>query len=584
MKTLLVGINSQYVHSSLALWYIKEYCGKGCGEIKILEHTINDRKDLVLSSIFLEKPDVAAFSCYIWNIDYILKLSSNLKKVLPGLKIVLGGPEVSHDGKELMEENPFVDYVISGEGELPFKMLLSRLSGGEVPEESIPGLCYRRDGRVCSNGLYHGIEDLDLLPSPYTDEMLTAIGDRIVYFESSRGCPFCCSYCLSSTSRGVRYFSMERVKGDLNRLIKRGVKLVKFVDRTFNLQKERTMEILGYIMSLAPDTRFHFEAVAELFDDKMLNLISKAPPGLIQFEIGIQTTSPASLEAVGRRTDLEKAFSNIEKLLSMKNTHIHLDLIAGLPGESLSSFEKAFNRVYGLNAHKLQLGFLKLLKGSAIRNEAPLYGYSYTDYPPYEVLSSNSMSYGDLLLLKGAEHMLERYYNSKRFSNTLKYLAKQLYPSALDFFIRLYGYYRKIGAWERRISYREAGDILLEFILPSLGERDALAVNELLKFDFLLSDSTGSLPPKLKRKEIPDFKERCRAFLLDEVKRKRYLPSYISLTPGELLRKVHFEAFDFDVMGWMERGEADFKETVVLFDYGTRHKVTGLYHSCPVEF
>jgi radical SAM superfamily enzyme YgiQ (UPF0313 family) len=415
MKTIIAALNSKYIHSALAPWYLKEYCGSSFGEIKVMEFTINNNIDQILSGIYSECPDVAAFSCYIWNISLVLKIAHDLKKVSPHTVVVLGGPEVSFDAEELLNQNPFVDYIVEGEGERAFKKLLQDIC-------KVNGL-NERPGK--KSAVYRDeslIYELDELPSPFSDEMLNALGDRIAYFESSRGCPFSCSYCLSSTFIGVRYFSMNRVRRELIKLIDRGISQVKFVDRTFNCNKNRAMEIFEFIIRNGGNTRFHFEAAADLFDEEMIDLLSYAPRGMIQFEIGVQTTCGRALSAVDRRTDLNKVFRNINKLRELKNIHLHLDLIAGLPFEDYSAFKNSFNDVYALEPHQLQLGFLKMLKGSKIRKEKELYLYRFREYPPYEFLSNKYLPYNDVIDIKGVEEVLERYYNSQKFKYSLVYI------------------------------------------------------------------------------------------------------------------------------------------------------------------
>jgi radical SAM superfamily enzyme YgiQ (UPF0313 family) len=308
--------------------------------------------EAVLAAIYSEKVDVAAFSCYIWNIFFVLRLARNLKKVCPGIITILGGPEVSYDGNMLMEEELAVDYVIAGEGEESLGKLLEHLQTGVTDFACIKGLTYRNGNSISNTEGFPVIENLDTVPSPYTDGMLASLEDRIVYFEASRGCPFGCTYCLSSTTKGVRNFSIDRVIRDLDRLIKAGVKQVKFVDRTFNCNRARAKEIFKYIIEKASHTNFHFEAAADLFDDEMLDILSKAPQGIIQVEIGIQTTNPRTLAAIERKTDLEQVLENVRRLKEPGNIHIHLDLIAGLPFEDYSSFRRSFDDVYRLKPHR----------------------------------------------------------------------------------------------------------------------------------------------------------------------------------------------------------------------------------------
>ncbi|MCR4434866.1 MAG: B12-binding domain-containing radical SAM protein [Clostridiales bacterium] len=577
MKTLIVALNSKYIHSSLAAWYLKESCRNECGEVKVLEFTINDSLDSILSGIYREQPQIAAFSCYIWNIEYVLKLVSCVKKVIKAVKIILGGPEVSYDAQAFMRGNPSVDYIISGEGENSFRLLLKHLYQSSPGLQEIPGLTFREVGKIISNRPEDLMEDLDSIPSPYSDEMLKAVGNRIIYFESSRGCPFSCSYCISSTTRGVRYFSMDRVREDLSKIMGSGARQVKFVDRTFNSNKKRAMEILNFILSNPGDKNFHFEAAADLFDDEMLDMLSRAPKGLIQFEIGIQTTNRRTLEAVNRLTRMDKVLENIKKLRAMDNIHVHVDLIAGLPGENYPSFKKSFEDAYGLRPHKLQLGFLKMLRGSKIRAEAQLYGYEYREYPPYEVLANQSMGFDKLLELKYVEELVERYYNSGRFSNTLDCLIRHYPGTAFEFYRSFALFGLKTGYFGRSVSGRDLYTVLLEFAESFTPEEVHRQINDLIKLDFLSSDNSSNLPAGVKRNNEPNFKERCFEFLKDEENIRFYLPDYVGIPPKQIFKKVRFQVFDHDVTRIHEDGTMDRSRSVVLFDYGRRDKVTGLY-------
>lgn len=613
MKTLIVAINSKYIHSSLAPWYLKAYCQDECGEIKVREFTINDSLDSILFSIYKENADVIAFSCYIWNISYVKRIVENLRKVCPQAIIVLGGPEVSFENQHL----DFVDYIICGEGEIVFKSLLKHLSNAnwavginhinninELKNElKINGLISRSSvqlcpGNNCQFNNYQFVEILDEIPSPYTEEMLSQLGDRIVYFESSRGCPFSCSYCLSSIYDKVRYFSIERVKRDLTRLIDAHVKQVKFVDRTFNCNRARAKEIFQFIMENARDgrTNFHFEAAADLFDDEMLDMLKEAPPGLIQFEIGFQTTNPMTLEEISRKTDLKKGFENVRRLIKTGNIHVHVDLIAGLPFENLESFKSSFNSVYSLKAHYLQVGFLKMLKGSRIRREAELHGYRYREYPPYEVLFNKYLSFDEMIKIKGIEELIERYYNSGKFFKSVDFAIKTLFSSAIEFYSAFYSYYVEKGYINRSVSVRDSYTILLEFIESVAKQpekqRNIRLFKEFLKFDFLASDNSRTLPGGLAASTPPLFKERCYDFLNDGDNIKAYLPMFAGMPPKQVLRYVHFEHFDFDVTAMEDMDMAmgmnvdtgmdkDFpacgKGTTILFNYKKRDRVTGLY-------
>lgn len=582
MKTVIAAVNSKYIHTSLAAWYLKVNCGNSAGDVFVKEYTINDTVDSILISLCSEKADVIAFSCYIWNMEMVLKLAGSIKKVLPGVKIVLGGPEVSYDAQKLMEKHPFIDFVISGEGENAFRLLLEHLNNYRTNLDEIEGLTYRENNSIRGKKGYAIIKSLDSLESPYTDEMLDLIGNRIMYFESSRGCPFSCSYCISSTFEGVRYFPMERIKKELMRVMEKGITKVKFVDRTFNCHKQRAKEIFSFIIEKSVNTSFHFEVAADLFDDEMLDILSKAPKGLIQFEIGVQTTNPETLKAIHRVTKLEDVFDKVRRLRNTGNFHIHLDLIAGLPEEDYNSFKNSFNQVYSLHPHQLQLGFLKMLKGSGIRREHERYGYIFRDYPPYEVLSNKYLSFGELSTLKHIEELVERYYNSGRFYFTLKYLTGKVFELPFEFFYGFMEYNLKMKHLERPLPARELYTVLQDYLTGILEGDNVGYVKDLLKLDYLSSDRSGNLPQGMERIMEEGFRDKCFSFLKNEENIRLYLPGYEGMPAKQIFKQVHFEIFDYDVTGPV-RDSAAKGRNVVLFNYSAADKVTGLYEFKRVE-
>jgi radical SAM superfamily enzyme YgiQ (UPF0313 family) len=577
MKTLLVALNSKYIHSSLSVWYLKAACRDREGEVRVLESTINDNPDAVLASIFRKKADVVAFSCYIWNIGLVQMLTANLKRIAPHTIIILGGPEVSYDAERLLQENESVDFILTGEGEISLPRLLHALSGHAEPLAGIEGLVYREEGRILSNRHFPLVQELDSIPSPYTPEMLQTLTNRIVYYESSRGCPYSCTYCISSTFEGVRFFSMERVKEDLQRLFSTGVRQVKFVDRTFNCYRSRAKEIIRYVLGQAGETNIHFEAAADLFDEEMLQLLSQAPEGAIQLEIGIQTTNSNTLEAVSRKTDPAIVFSNIQRLKQSGNLHLHLDLIAGLPFEDFPSFGHSFNEVYGLASHQLQLGFLKLLKGSAIRREADKHGYVYRQYAPYELLCNRYISYEDILRLKDVEEVLERYFNSGRFARSLPWMMQSMNSSPFAFYLGLGAWCREEGLLDRPLASRELYGVLLRYAGLFLNNVELKVLNGLLVLDFLASDNTANLPAGLKRHSPEGFRDRVFEFLRDEDCIKQYLPDFVGVPARQIIKQVHFEAFGYNLL--LNESNTGFpaEEIVVLFNYTRRNRVTGLY-------
>lgn len=567
MKTVIIALNSKYIHSALAPWYLKENCTSDCGEVKVLEFSINEATDFVLERIYDENCDIAAFSCYIWNISEVLKIADNLKSILPKVKIILGGPEVSFGSIELMQQNKGIDFILSGEGEQTFPQLLRSLENQTMDYKNINSLTYRDGDNIVSSESYAVVEDLNMIRSPYSEEMFLAAGNKIIYYESSRGCPFNCSYCLSSTFKGVRYLPLERVKADILSFIKAGTTMVKFVDRTFNCNLDRAKQIVSFIIDNAGATHFHFEAAADLFDEELLSILSKAPTGLIQFEVGVQSTNSDTLMAVNRKTKLDEVFSKVQKLNSFGNIHLHLDLIVGLPYEDYASFRQSFNEVYSLKPQQLQVGFLKLLKGSHIRAEADKYDYKFRNYPPYEVLCNQYLSYGEISRLKNIEDMVERFFNSGRFNKTLDYLIKGFFDSPFDFYEKLSVYFKECRYFEYSLSSRDLYTSILEFAEACFPNIDLRVVNELLKFDFLVSNNTNNLPKGVTRDIEAGFKEKCFEFLKTEEYIKEYVPHFEGIPAKQIYNKVHFERFQFDVTKEYIKEES----VVVLFDYTNKN-------------
>ena len=365
---LLIGINAKYIHTNLAIRYLKAYCNKQYQSIALKEFSINDSLDNVLKEVYCKHTHVYAFSCYIWNIDRVLKLCSNLKKLNPDAVVVLGGPEVSFDAETLITMHKYIDYIIRGEGEETFLELLQLLKSDMHNNAEILGLTYRLGNQIVSTPDRPLLQNLDIIPFPYED--IKQLSNKIIYYETSRGCPFNCQYCLSSTLHGVRYFSMDRIKQELKQFIDLGVKQVKLVDRTFNCNKQHSLEIIKYIIKLQSKTNFHFEIGADLLDDEIIAVLATAPKDMFQFEIGVQSTNQIALREISRAMNIDKVKQNVLSLQQARNSHLHLDLIAGLPFEDFNSFGRSFDEVHQLLPDMLQLGFLKLLKGSGIRNRA----------------------------------------------------------------------------------------------------------------------------------------------------------------------------------------------------------------------
>lgn len=571
MKTVLVGINSKYIHTCLAIWYLKANLNNALTVVR--EFTINDSKDNILAELYKEKPDMLAFSCYIWNIELINLLICELKKLLPKCTIVLGGPEVSYNAADVLLQNPAVDFVLCGEGEEIFSSLQRSIIEGNDEYKNLNGIAYREESRVHFKEGFNLIKHLDSIKTPYTPDLMKATQNRIIYYESSRGCPFSCSYCISSTFNGVRYFSFDRVKQDLTTLLMYKPKLIKFVDRTFNCNKKRATEILEYIIALDCDTIFHFEAAADLFDADILEILKKAPKGRIQLEIGLQTTNIDTLNEIDRVTDLDKLKRNVDSIINAGNIHMHLDLIAGLPYEGISSFKNSFNEVYKMRPHQFQLGFLKLLKGSKIRIEAAKHGYSYKNYSPYEILENNYITFEEILYLKDIEEVLERYFNSGRFINSLKLLEQCLSTEPYEVFRLLSVYCRDNGYLDRPISYRENIAVIFRFVQTVLSADRLEQFRQAMVYDFLSTDSSCAIPECINSEgdlvpvgQVHEFLQNVE-FVAD------FLPSLIGLQAKNILKKVYFVKLD----------KLFLSDEIILFDYSMKDKVTEKFRNILIK-
>jgi radical SAM superfamily enzyme YgiQ (UPF0313 family) len=573
MKTLLVGINSKYIHTCLAVWYLKAAIPY-IKNTAVREFTINDSQDNILAEIYREKPDILAFSCYIWNIGTVLSLTQEIKKLLPDSTIILGGPEVSYNSDEILKSNKQIDFVISGEGETAFPILINDLYEGSKQYITLGGISYRNSGSVISNKGFNLVGEIDEIQSPYTCELMETTANRIVYYESSRGCPFSCSYCISSTFNGVRFFSIDRVKSDIGEILEYNPRLIKFVDRTFNCHRQRAKEILRYIVSLECNTIFHFEAAADLFDSEMLDILEMAPKGRIQLEIGIQTVNPKTLKEIDRVTDIAVLTQNVMKILERGNIHVHLDLIAGLPYEDFESFKMSFRYVYNMRPHQLQLGFLKMLKGSRIREEADKHGFAFRNHAPYEVLKNKYITYDELLVLKDVEEVFERYYNSNRFQATLDYMISGSFTDAFDMYHSLAGYCRKNGFLDRPVSYRENIVILYSFYKGICkGETGLEIFRQKMVLDFLSSDSSCAIPECLRRQQDLLSVSDIHSMLRDSDFISRYLPEYKGVQAKNILKRVFFVNLDLITC----------RKELILFDYSSKDEITGKYRSIFIE-
>ena len=461
MKILLAACNAKYIHSNLAVYDLKAYSSDYDKEVLLREYTINQPKDEILKDIYGSGADVVCFSCYIWNISFVRELIRDLAKILPETAFWAGGPEVSYDAEKFLTEMPEMTGVLVGEGEKTFHDLLEYYIDGKGSLGEIRGIAYRDGEEIRHNGWR---ELMNLSEIPFVYEHLEEFENRIIYYESSRGCPFSCSYCLSSIDKKLRFRDLELVKKELQFFLDYKVPQVKFVDRTFNCKHEHAMAIWKYILEHDNGvTNFHFEVSADLLRDEEMDLMAKMRPGLIQLEIGVQSTNPETIRAIHRHMDLDKLKRCVDRVHSFRNIHQHLDLIAGLPYEDYDTFHRSFNDVYQMKPDQLQLGFLKVLKGSLMQGEAEKYGIVHKEKEPYEVLSTNWLPYGDVLKLKAVESMVEVYYNSGQFQHTLEYLVP-LAKDAFTFYESLGAFYENKGYSEISHSRMRRYEILLEYL------------------------------------------------------------------------------------------------------------------------
>lgn len=543
MKILLAACNAKYIHSNLAVYDLQAYASDYADHIVLKEYTINQQKDDIMRDIYLEHPDVVCVSCYIWNLSFVKELMADLIKILPDADFWAGGPEVSYDAEKFLTENSEFKGVMVGEGEETFK----ELAGHYVEKnpqnlKNMTGICYRDGDQIIHNG-WRQIMDLSSIPFIYKD--LSEFKNRIIYYESSRGCPFSCSYCLSSIDKKLRFRDTETVKKELQFFIDNKVPQVKFVDRTFNCKHDHAMAIWKYINEHDNGvTNFHFEISADLLREEELQEMSTMRPGLIQLEIGVQSTNPDTIKAIHRTMDFEKLKGIVDRIHSFGNIHQHLDLIAGLPYEDYDSFRHSFNDVYALKPQQLQLGFLKVLKGSHMMEMCKEYGIVYKTQEPYEVLSTKWLDYDHVLKLKTVENMVEVYYNSGQFQNTLEYLEK-FFPDAFSIYERLGSFYMEKGYGDVSHTRMRRYEILLEF-LEDVPEISMDQVKDQMVYDLYLRENLKSRPgfardQKPFERQVWDFRKR-----------------------EKVAKNAHVEVF------------ADGK--VLLFDYADRDPLTNNAH------
>lgn len=539
LKVVLVGINSKYTHLNLAIRYLKAYTEDLDFQCIIKEFSVNDRLEKLLEEIIYEKPEIVAFSCYVWNKEIVKSLSELIKIVNNDIEILYGGPEVSFNGKEFLEDTKG-DFLIEGEGEETFKDFIkykiyekekkpSYYNG--INLDKITGLYYKKSGKIHYGGKKKNM-DINDVKFPYIYE--ENLDNKIVYYEASRGCPYGCKYCLSSVDRNLRFRDIDKVKKELKNLIDKNVRLVKFVDRTFNCNEKFSIEIWEFLINQDSNTKFHFEISANILTNNQVKILSKSPKGRFQFEVGVQTTNKEILHNINRIADFAEVESKVREIKSLNNISQHLDLIAGLPGENFNSFKKSFNEVFAIDPEEIQLGFLKILKGSPMELEKEKWGMKNSPYPPYEIVRTKDISYEELLILKKVEAMVDKYYNSGKFSNILKYFNAK-FQDYFEFYKELGLFFQEKGYFDRNISSSDYYKVFLEFNSEKLME-DNFDLREIIKYDYLMFN---------KKRWVPDFLER------DLEKKWKKLINDKVLSCNNLnidKNKIHIEKFNIDIL------------------------------------
>ena len=567
MKFLLVAVNAKYIHSNPAVYSLKRFAGEYTDAVEIAEYTINNRMEDILEDIYRRKPDAIGFSCYIWNIGMVEKLMGELHKLLPKLPVFLGGPEVTYDADKLLRKYPYLTGIFIGEGEATFAQVV-KYYVKKNPEslEDIPGLMLR-------SGMTPERKPLNLTDVPFLYDDMAPFTNRIIYYETQRGCPFRCSYCLSSIDKTVRFRDIEVVKKELAFFLEKKVKQVKFVDRTFNCNHDHAMAVWQYLYEHDNGvTNFHFEIAGDILREDEIALVAKMRPGLVQFEIGVQSTNTDTLREIRRVMDIGKLKQVVAALKAAHNVHIHLDLIAGLPYEDYDSFARSFDDVYAMEPEQLQLGFLKVLKGSYMAEMAESYGLVYTDYAPYEVLYTNWLSFTEICRLKRIEEMVEIYYNSGQFAHSLPVMIADFGQGAFAFYEALAAFYEEQGFFVETPSRIYRYQALLSFAKTIHPEHQEL-YKELLLFDLYVRENLKSRPDFAP--DLHELQPVIHAFYKKEESERRYLPHLSEIPAPQLSRMTHLEPFSYSVWATdVSEVKRLPEQAFLLFDYDHRDPLT----------
>lgn len=576
MKVVVSTLNAKFIHTSLALRYLKAYSLPEYA-IEIAEYTIKDPAINIVTDIFRKNPDILGFSCYIWNIEETISLIKMLKKINPELIIVLGGPEVTYDTFHWMNRISEVDYIVVGEGEATFKNLLHAIKNGE-DTSSVNGIAYREQGEIKFNPT-SGKLDLNTIPSPFRfEEDIPNLSKRITYLETSRGCPFSCQFCLSSIEVGVRYFNREKIKEDILYLMEHGAKTIKFVDRTFNISRSYAMEMFQFLINNhKPGTVFQFEITADIMRPEVLDFLNNnAPKGLFRFEIGIQSTNDQTNELVKRKQNFKKLTRTVQMVKDGGKIDQHLDLIAGLPEEDYQSFRNTFNDVFAFEPEELQLGFLKMLRGTGLRLDASKYGYKYMDHSPYEILGNNVLPFGDIVRIKQVEDVLEKYWNDHRMDTTIRYLITHTFSTPFDFF-QSYGTYWDEQGWVRIGHQLEDLFQRLYQFLKDKNVPDLHVIEGLMKYDYLINKNHKPRKPwwedKISKKNRSDYI----SLFASEPALLGNSFVQLGLQEKDLHKHTIIEILSFDLSQYLGTHEILNEETVMVIFYDPTNKKSNLF-------
>ncbi|WP_379969015.1 B12-binding domain-containing radical SAM protein [Ectobacillus sp. sgz5001026] len=570
MNVVISTLNAKYIHTNLAIRYIKAYAAPEY-TIELAEYTIKDPSMNIVTDLFRRKPDVIGFSCYIWNIEETITVIKMLKKINPKLILFVGGPEVSYDVKEWLQRVPEIDFIIVGEGEASVKSLLFEIEGNQKYEQ-LDGIAFLQNGDTFIYKPQLQKLNLSELPSPYRfKEDLPHLGKRITYIETSRGCPFNCQFCLSSIEVGVRYFDRERIKDDIRYLMQNGARVVKFVDRTFNISRSYAMEMFQFLIDEhKPGTVFQFEITADIMRPEVIEFLNKeAPPGLFRFEIGVQSTNDQTNELVKRRQNFEKLTRTVMMVKEGKKIDQHLDLIAGLPEEDYTSFRKTFNDVFSMRPEELQLGFLKMLRGTGLRLRASDHDYIYMEQAPYEILGNNVLPFEDIIRIKQVEDVLEKYWNDHRMNNTIEYVVSAVFSSPFDFFQEFGSYWDERG-WSRIGHQLEDLFTRLYDFLEMKQVTQLSTVKGFMKIDYLRSHKYKPRKPWWEERVS---KEQL-AVLYEEIAAQPHLLgedfASIDLSEKDLYKHTVLEFISFDYLTFLQTGTIVSEPSIILAYYNPK--------------